>query len=639
MSAIWGHIEFNNLKCTVESMTSEYRRKCKLDKMDEIHFKNAIIGCGIQFVNVEDEYEKMPYILDNGNTVMVSDCILDNREELISQLIIDFDNRKNDKIFSDGFLISKAYEKWSYNFVKHLRGIFSVAIFDSLSQQLFLCTDPTSSRCLYYFYDGNTCSFSTLISPIRILHPEIQKNDMYLKDYLLIPGLMPNISSSETPWENIYIIEAGCSVFISRSSCKVERYFSLTKRNVSKNIVDLKEEFIRVYNGAVKRAIRTNGEVGIALSGGFDSSSVSALAATVLDNRRKKLFSYTYVPHFDMTDHYPKECITDESEYVKKIVDMYPNIEAFFTDNDGKSFTGYIDELLDVLEIPFKAFVNLPVLLEIYRMAKEKNCKIFLNGQFGNSSVSYGDIDDAVYELMRKKKYFTAIKYFNNFCKLLGVSRKKAFLFEVKKLLEQRKNDYVQEELDEHFLNPFVNKNLLSEYSFKERNKSGMILTYKDMVLKSEDMKYELYTLPALSYIGAMETKLGLYTGIVLRDATRDVEVLEFCYSIPFEYFSYNGIPRFLIRGFMADKLPENIIYPISQTGIQSADWLYRLKECDKNVLKEMLENEEISKSDKYLNYREIKKFIEKNNSFVCENEANVSFYFIVEIFQKFMLF
>ena len=57
MSAIWGRIDFNSNTCRVETMASEYKRKCKLDRIREIHYENTLFGSGLQIINDEDEYE------------------------------------------------------------------------------------------------------------------------------------------------------------------------------------------------------------------------------------------------------------------------------------------------------------------------------------------------------------------------------------------------------------------------------------------------------------------------------------------------------------------------------------------------------------------------------------------------------
>ena len=201
MSAIWGHISFRKTECTIESMASEYKRKCKLDKISEVLFKNALIGAGIQFINPEDRHEEMPYIIDDGDTMLVADCILDNRDELIEELLNSSERPSDVAEISSGRLICKAYEKWHDDLARHLRGFFSIAIYNAREEKLFLCVDQCACRCLNYYVGVDDVFFSTLLSPIRQAAGDIEGNEQYILDYLCLPGLLPNISSMETPWK------------------------------------------------------------------------------------------------------------------------------------------------------------------------------------------------------------------------------------------------------------------------------------------------------------------------------------------------------------------------------------------------------------------------------------------------------
>lgn len=646
MSAIWGLVKFDKDNCQTDSMSFEYERKCKLDRINEIKSGNSLLGFGLQIITNEDETELMPYILDtDGNildtdsdpkkhrAIIVADCIIDNRDELIAELL----NVKDTSI-SNGRLICLAYKKWNTDLVHYLKGIYSVAIFDICKEQLFIFTDRTSSRCLYYYKTPSEVVFSTLISPIKMLYPELKRNETYLKDFLLLPGLMPNISSTETPWKNVFIVEAGCSVTITKDSCIQTRYWSPEKINLPKDIDKLKNIFLDTYKNAVKRVVTTNGQVGIALSGGFDSASVATLAAPLLQYQDKNLFSYTYVPHYNMSGFYPKNQITNESGYVNEIVKMYPNIKPTYTDNGGKSFYGYVDELVDVMEIPFKAFVNLPLLLEIYKSAAKKGCKVFLNGQTGNASVSFGAIEDTIYDLYRRKRYFSLFTYLSNYCKEAGISRAHAFSVTLKLISAMNKEDGGQQELTKELLNKFVNSDLLTDYRLQKRNQTNIALNFsEEPVCKRENITSVIYTLPALSYIGAMETKLGLYTGIVIRDATRDMDILNFCNSFPFEYYCYKGTPRYLIRGFMKDLLPRCILYPILKTGIQSSDWIYRLTDEKGKIINDIKEKAMDAAFNKYLNQAAIKEFLDTAKDFNLQTEGEYLYLFIAYIFMRFM--
>lgn len=288
----------------------------------------------------------MPYIIDEGSAIIAADCILDNRDELIVELGTDLWDRLEISKIPSGRIICLAYQRWGYDFIRHIKGIFAIAIYNTKENKVFLCTDRTSSRCLYYYKDESKCIFSTLMSPIKQMVPGIRRNEMYLKDYALIPGLIPNISSTETPWQGIFIIEAGCCVTISETYFNTYRYYEPKLKELPGDIALLKKEFLDVYGKAVECASRTSGGVGIALSGGFDSASVAALAEPILKNQNKNLISYTYVPFYNMSRFYNKRMITNETEYVKEVSKMYPGIETNFVDNDGKSFWDILRSLL-----------------------------------------------------------------------------------------------------------------------------------------------------------------------------------------------------------------------------------------------------------------------------------------------------
>ena len=134
-----------------------------------------------------------------------------------------------------------------------------------------------------------------------------------------------------------------------------------------------------------------------------------------------------------------------------------------------------------------------------------------------------------------------------------------------------------------------------------------------------------------------METKLGLYTGVVIRDATRDTDILNFCNSFPFDYYCYNGTPRYLIRGFMKDFLPRCILYPIMKTGIQSSDWIFRLTDEKDKILSDIKENAMEAALDKYLDKAAIKEFLDEAKDFNLQTEDEYLYLFIAYIFMRYM--
>ncbi len=641
MSAIWGHIDFGEKECHVTSMASEYRRKCKLDRITETPFKNAIFGSGLQIINDEDEFEEMPYIIDNGNVIVTADVILDNRDELIEELLSGDDAKKaaDDaaKKIPDGRLICLAYEKWGYDLARHFKGIFSIAIYNAGKEELFICTDQTASRCLYYYKDEKGCTFSTLASPIKEV-ADLRINKLYIQDFLAVPDLTPSLSATETPWENVFLVEAGTYIVISSDTANIERYYYPRKVKVSRNKNEFKNQFVSVYKAATKALIRSNKDIAICLSSGLDSSSVCSLAAPMLAEQGKKIKSYTYTPYYKDGLKVPANLITDETELVKLLAKRYPNIETHFENNDGRDLTLYFEELLDVLEIPYKSYINLPVIIRIFERAYNEGCRVMINGQCGNTTISYGKIDEVFYHLIKKHKYVTYIRYFSNYCKLVGASRKRFFVENLKFYLKFQNDRSSQAPDSESENNPFVNQDILQSFDRNVRSEFADLFNHV-LTTESQYIK-KLYYTPAYAYIGVSETKTGLYTGTVIRDATRNIDVLNFCNSIPFEYFCIDGTPRALIRYCMEDYVPYELRFPISRRGLQSADWLQRLAANSESVNKRLDEliGEKLNVNSEFLDKNKIEDFLKKKPEFTENNSQKYLFFFHTIVANLFLI-
>jgi asparagine synthase (glutamine-hydrolysing) len=644
MSAIWGCINFGKTKCLVDSMQSEYKRKCKLDRITEKQFGNALFGSGLQFINDIDEAENMPYVLNKDNeiitnesriesegvSILTADCILDNREKLIDELGIPANT-------TDGQVICHAFRKWGETFPSYLRGIFSVAIYNIKEESLYLCTDQFAKRCLYYLRNSETCIFSTLISPIKEIMPNLERNEQFFSDYLVAPFFMPSISAYDTPWKDIILVEPGSYIKADKNGLTRSQYYTPQKIKLPKKINDIKKLFLDIYNNSVKGCIRTNGNVSISLSGGFDSSSVAALAAGLLDRQDKKLFSYTYTPYYkEISGTFQRNQVTDETQLVELLAKKYPNICTHFHDGDGKDFIESIDNLIDILEIPYKAYINMPSLTYAYNKSAANGSKIMLCGQNGNLTVSYGNVYNSLSHLLRHHRYIEFMRYYLKFVKVINQKPKEFWSTAIDYIKNNKSDDKPILEDNPETRNPFVNEDIFNNYDF-QRLALNVFITRGKLIQSEVDYHEEVYTKSIFSYIGTVETKMGLNTGIIIRDPTLCVDIINFCYSLPFELFSYNGVPRHLIRGFMSDYLPREILYPIDKAGIQNADWLMRLENRSEEVYS-LLNHELLSDSlAVYTDQEKLKTFIDEKKPFDGDYASEYMFIFILYSLKKYL--
>lgn len=576
MSAIWGYLSYTNpINETLStSMEAPYREKCKIDCYRNQQHSHLYMGCGIQHITKEAQQEVLPVFDKENGIYFTADCILDNRDELISLLNVTSSE-------PDGTLMYLAYKKWGIDCLKKFRGMFSMAVYDTNTNTLYLASDPVSSRCLYYYKTKEFVCFSTLLEPIRRACPDIALNEYYLKDFLTAPGLIPNIVPTETPYTGIYKINPGCYMTVTRDSVTEHSYWTPFTQRKQRHLTakGYGKAFRALYTECVKDTLRTDGEVGISMSSGLDSASVGALAAIELKGKNKTLYSYTYVPYeTPEPDKRHKDYVHDETADVMNIVEMHPNIKPHFLNNNGKNCFDFLPDGLNIMEIPYKAVVNFPNLYEVYCHAKNDRCKIVLTGQSGNTTISHGKIIDILYDSYQKRHYLRFLLALNRYSKTTKISRKEA----LRSCLQQFKHAdklYRHPNIEEYRPdNPFLSKHILENYPLKERYKEGDLELLASIPTSQGAYLQYLHKKALYTYIGELETKLGLATGILLRDPTRDIRLLEFCANLPYHLFAYRGTPRWLIRENLNDILPASVLENWMRYGVQNSDWLLRIK-------------------------------------------------------------
>lgn len=574
MSAIWGIVSYQNKSMSNLDiiMQTPYREKCKIDAYHSEYYKNAYMGCGVQYITKESHKERLPIVDSEHHFILTADCIIDNRHELLEKLAL------TDASLADGELIYHAYLKWGIQCVKHLRGLYTIAVWDEDTKTLYLANDRVSARCLYYYRHEDTVLFSTLIAPILAVHPDIPFHEMYFMDYLAAPTIIPTVVVPETPYKGVYKLPQATILTITQTSIQQETYWTPAEPLPDCNCKTAEEYgqyFRKLMTECVSDAIRAEGQKGIALSSGLDSSTVGTIAADLIKSKQEDLLAYTYVPYEKVKDN-TKHKIYNETKDVHAIVAMHPNIKTHFLCNKGQNSINSIPDGLDTLEIPFKAFVNYPNLNEIYGTAAAAGCKVVLTGQFGNSTISYGNIDPIFYDLYKRRKYVTLLKAMTNFAKHMKISRKR-FLPSYMMYLKEADRECRKGRRNYKLADPFLSDAFKEKYPLFERFDKGDMYVFSNLPNPQAGYQQQLKVLSGSTYMGEWDTKLGLKHGIVLRDPTRDSRMLSFCYHLPYEYFVYQGTTKWLIRGNMKDMLPAYILDNWDRHGIQNDDWPLRV--------------------------------------------------------------
>jgi asparagine synthase (glutamine-hydrolysing) len=211
---------------------------------------------------------------------------------------------------SDGETIAHLYEEKGIDALNDLNGMFSICLWDKKRQTGYLVRDRLGIKPLYYFSDGNALTFASELKALKAVLPAPPVNAAALNDYLqfmYIPG-------AATPFESWKKLRAGHYMEFGAQGVQEPKAYWRSNPGAPRGPAstdNLRGEFLDLLDSAVALQLRSDVPVGVFLSGGIDSSLITALYA-------KK----TSQPVLSYNVEY-EGAPGDESAYAQKVAALY----------------------------------------------------------------------------------------------------------------------------------------------------------------------------------------------------------------------------------------------------------------------------------------------------------------------------
>ncbi len=613
MSAIYGAVDLKNtsdFSVQAEKYKKEYSAYA-VEHVDNIISGSAFMGCAHQYFTPEAERDVLP--VEEPELLFTADCFLDNHIELKEAMQLPSDT-------PDGAVILAAFKKWKKDVIKHLHGSFSFAIYDKEAREVMLANDRFAQRCLFYTVRGSQVHFSTLFYPLlRNSGLDFKKNNRWLLDSISMRGPVMMSECRETAVDSVYKVVSGTFVTISLGSDdnaiieEHEYYRPKDEIKVNRKITPKKsEDMIKdVMYHAVGRILRNKDHIGAQLSRGLDSTSVACTAAILMAREGKSINSYTSVPLKEANLDNKGYLVYDETSGVMKVVEAYPNIKPHFIDTAGRNYLQEADNIIRLWELPCKSQQNSIWSDEIYKQAAADGVKIMLTGATGNCTISAGSIENSLYDHLKHLRFIKAYKS-------LGVAKKvgvppKRYLRNLWNLYKNYRK-WVKENHSFYEEN-FTRSDIGEAYKLSTRmvENNGHYLPFEDL----KAMRKVMFFQKANAQIGEVDTKTSLTYGVLPRDPMRTHDMMQLCYSLPIECFSWDDYDRRLVREGMAGIVPEFIRHDVRHRGRQSGDIYYRLSLVWDDVLP-VIKNQLYSPST--LDYLDKKKIAEWLDTLTRDN-------------------
>ena len=331
-------------------------------------FVRSVDGCVLgtaRLAIIDISGGRQPLSNEDGSILASQNGEIYNYVELRDQLIA-----RGHVLTSTGDteVIPHLYEDYGVDFVDHLRGMFAIAVWDANRRRLVLVRDRLGKKPLYWRRHGDRLSWGSELKAL-LADPSLERDidSTALAHYLgyqYVPAPSSIIKDvAKVPPASRLVWEGG--------DPRIERYWTPSyEPKIRRSLPEDRDELLELLTDAVRVRLRSDVPVGCFLSGGMDSSVVTALMAG-LSPRPVRTFSIGFdVPALD------------ETRYAEAVSDV------FATDHTSEVVTLDVMGVLPALARAFDEPFGDPSAIPTFRVAQlaARELKVVLTGDGGDEA-------------------------------------------------------------------------------------------------------------------------------------------------------------------------------------------------------------------------------------------------------------
>lgn len=239
-------------------------------------------------VDAEGGKQPMHKTIDGRHYVLIYNGELYNTEDLRNELIADgftFD------AYSDTEVLLAAYIRWGADCLQKCNGIFAFAVWDEANQTVFLARDPLGVKPLFYAERGDSLIFGSEIKTL-LAHPAVKpvvNRDGLTELFALGPATAPGSGV----FKGIQEVPPAHFLKISPHTIQLHEYWKPQAKENHETQEEAVEHLHTLFIDAVERQLVGDVPLCTFLSGGLDSSGITAVAARAFAERGKTLETYS----------------------------------------------------------------------------------------------------------------------------------------------------------------------------------------------------------------------------------------------------------------------------------------------------------------------------------------------------------
>ncbi len=449
---------------------------------------------------------------------------------------------------SDTEVIAHGYEEWGEEVLNYLRGMFAFMLYDKKKDHIFIARDRLGIKPLYYAEFNNRIVFASEIKALFAGFEIDREPDKEVVLKFLLARVHDDTKS--TFFKNVKRLLPGHFMIIdNQNNFRIQKYWEPTYNkdfSISKPAQEYIDEFRDIFTEAMNLHLIADVPVGVTLSGGLDSSGITALAAKLYSESNNEHINANKQKMYSFSAIHPGETINEE-EYIDSVVEatnvepikIQPEIDKFWDDLD---IWTYFQEEPVISGAPYAYYT-------VMREAR-KYVTVLLSGQGGDELLA-GYLPYFMTYLQSafsSNKYFTAIKeifagkdlYWKYFFDKIGKQFSKGNYLDPNFMIIKGENE--------------VNYNFSNYKNLNERLFKDVTSLTTPSLLRYEDKN---------SMANSLESRVPFF----------DHLVVEYIFNLPIEMKLKNGWTRYIYREAMKGIIPEKNRLRRSKIGFTNPEW------------------------------------------------------------------
>ena len=459
---------------------------------------------------------------------------------------------------SDTEVILKAYDKWGINCVNKFIGMFVIIIYDKKKQKIILIRDRAGVKPLYYYHHDGLFMFA---SELKSFHknPNFKKDidmqglNLFFKyGYILEPF---SIFKFTRKLKSGHYIEYN----LINNQIRETKYWDVAdtynKKKLDISFKDASLEMERLLKSAFQYRTVSDVPVGVFLSGGYDSSIVTAI---LQKNSQKKIKTFTV--GFDDQN-------VNEANYAKDVANFLQteHYEYYCSKNDALEI---FPKLANIYDEPFGDPSSIPTVLLSNFARKHVTVSLSADGGdeiFGGYSkyltvTKYRGILKGNENLRIITNFFLEKIKFENFPFLKNIKNFNSKYAFIKALTKNKNPIELMKILSYIFSDVEINK------LFRSENVNNIITNYENNIINFENND-DLNILLAVDFktylsdnILVKVDRATMNSSLEGREPLLDHRIIEFCSLLPSDFKIKKNISKFLLKDISHKYVPEKFL-------------------------------------------------------------------------------